>query len=91
MALYLVSYDIEEVDDAESRSENIRKDLKDIGGIWILYSQWILRKNKTNSVTIRDHLKRHLHRKDHLLVNELDLTRAAWFNMSKLDRIKTFN
>ena len=91
MALYLISYDIEDVGNSEARSEEIRDAIRDLGGIWILYSQWILRKNGTNSATLCNQLRRSLHPRDHLLVNEITLTKAAWFNIPELDRIKTRN
>lgn len=87
MALYLVSYDIENVDDFNTRSKNIRKMLENMGGIWILDSQWILHENQTDSTAIKNRLKHHLDPMDHLLVNELTLTRADWFNIPELDRI----
>jgi len=73
MNKYLVSYDLDKPGQDYSRLTN---ELKRLGGIRILYSEWILR-NKASAEAMRNHLKSFIDGNDMLLV--VGLTgEAAW-------------
>ena len=69
MALYLVSYDINEKDAFEY--PKLWKKLADLGGVKILYSEWVLVDEVGKAAAIYDAVAPLTQKKDRLLVQEL--------------------
>ena len=84
MNKYLVSYDLDKPGQDYTR---LISELERLGGIKILYSEWILR-NDASAVALRDHLKAFIDGNDMLLVVALT-GEAAWTSlMVSNDRFK---
>lgn len=75
MALYLISYDINEKDAFEY--EHLWARLKEIGALRILYSEWALAEKTARARAIYDEIAPLTQAKDRLLVQELT-DDAAW-------------
>lgn len=75
MALYLISYDINEKDAFEY--DALWAKLKELGAVRILYSEWALEANTGMSGQIYHHIAPNVQKKDRLLVQELTKD-AAW-------------
>jgi len=69
MALYLISYDINEKDAFEY--EPLWTRLKDIGAVRILYSEWAMIEQVAKAGAIYDEIAPLTQKKDRLLVQEL--------------------
>ena len=84
MNKYLISYDLDKPGQDYSK---LISELERLGGIKILYSEWILR-NEASAVQLRDHLRSFIDSNDMLLV--VGLTgEAAWTSlMVSNDRFK---
>jgi hypothetical protein len=88
MALYLISYDINEKDAFEY--ENLWKKLREMGAIKILYSEWVIVDEVGQSSEIYSTVAPLTQKKDRLLVQELTkdatwdqllITDYAWNNL----------
>ena len=75
MALYLISYDINEKDKFEY--ENLWAHLKKIGAMRILYSEWIVKGSSNGAVSIYNGMASLVQTKDRLLVLEVAYE-AVW-------------
>jgi hypothetical protein len=75
MALYLISYDINEKDAFEY--EGLWAKLKELGAAKILYSEWIVNSDTGAARTIYDHIAPNIQMKDRLLVQEVTKD-AVW-------------
>ncbi len=75
MALYLISYDINEKDAFEY--EGLWQQLRDLGAARILYSEWIINGDAGNARTIYDKVASKTQSKDRLLVQEIT-NDAVW-------------
>ena len=73
MALFLISYDINEKDAFEY--DALWNNLKDMGAQRILYSEWIV--SGRSSIDVYDQIAPLMQRKDRLLVLEIT-NNAAW-------------
>jgi hypothetical protein len=75
MALYLISYDINEKDAFEY--DALWAHLKEIGAVKILYSEWLIKGATGTSCDIYGNMAPFIQAKDRLLVQEVTLD-AAW-------------
>ena len=75
MALYLISYDINEKDAFEY--DKLWAHLKEIGAVRILYSEWLVKGSAGSAGSIYDNLAALTQQKDRLLVQEVT-SDAAW-------------
>jgi len=75
MALYLISYDIDEKDKKEY--EPLWALLREMGAVKILYSEWLVPGGMGSAKTIYDKIMSILKMDDRLLVQEV-LREAAW-------------
>jgi hypothetical protein len=75
VALYLISYDINEKDKAEYAG--LWAHLRKIGATKILYSEWVVKGNKDDAGSIYDDIVPLIRPKDRLLVQEVTFN-AAW-------------
>jgi hypothetical protein len=75
MALYLISYDIADKDAFEYQP--LWDELKNIGAVRILYSEWVVKGDVNQSANIYEKLAPLTTMKDRLLVQELT-NDAAW-------------
>jgi len=78
MALYLISYDINDKDKDEY--ESLWAALRQLGAVKVLYSEWMLVGNTGQAKLIADQILAHLRTADRLLVQEVT-TDAAWHNL----------
>ena len=77
MPLYLISYDL--LNKATfGEYETLIAEIKKLGGVKALYSEWAIRRNET-SVVLRDHLQQFIHPTDRLLVSEINT--ANWASL----------
>lgn len=75
MALYLISYDINEKDAFEY--QGLWDKLKQLGAVRILYSEWVIVENTGRASTIYQEVAPKTQKKDRLLVQEITKD-AAW-------------
>lgn len=75
MAVYLISYDINEKDEFEY--EGLWAHLKKIGAVRILYSEWVVAGDANRAAAIYDKIAPLIQGKDRLLVSALAFD-AAW-------------
>lgn len=75
MALYLISYDL--LNKATfGEYEDLIAEIKRLGGVKSLYSEWAVRRTET-SLVLRDHLQKFIHASDRVLVSEISTTNWA--------------
>lgn len=75
MALYLISYDINEKDAFEY--EGLWAKLRSLGAVRILYSEWAMTADAAQTTPIYDAVASTIQSKDRLLVHEL-ANNATW-------------
>jgi CRISPR/Cas system-associated endoribonuclease Cas2 len=75
MALYLISYDINEKDAFEY--DNLWAKLKELGAVRILYSEWAMEGKTQKAGTIYSEIASLTQKKDRLLVQEITKD-AVW-------------
>jgi hypothetical protein len=87
MARYLVSYDLDKPGPQDY--EKIITEIKRIGGVEVLFSQWVVRRDPTvTAVMLRDHLINFIDKKtDRLIVNEIDTNWATWRSMVDINTL----
>lgn len=75
MALYLISYDINEKDEFEY--DALWATLKQLGAARILYSEWVVTGSTGRASAIYNQIAQHTQKKDRLLVQEIT-NDAVW-------------
>ena len=79
MPLYIVSYDL--LNKATfGEYENLIAEIKRLGGVKALYSQWAMRRDEP-AMTLLKHLRQYIHNTDRLLVTEIT---ANWASVNLL-------
>lgn len=75
MPLYLISYDL--LNKATfGEYEDLITEIKRLGGVKGLYSEWAIRRTES-SVVLRDHLQKFVHSTDRILVSEITTNWAS--------------
>ena len=78
MALYLISYDINEKTAFEY--DGLWAKLKELDAVRILYSEWIINSDIDAARAIYNHIAPNIQLKDRLLVQEVTRD-AVWYNI----------
>lgn len=84
MAVYLISYDIAEKDAFEY--EGLWAELRRIGAVKILYSEWALSHSSTNCTQLYNTLAKKIQDKDKLLVVQLS-GGGTWNKLLSSDQV----
>jgi hypothetical protein len=82
MALFFVDYDLRKHRDYSRLTSELEK----LGAVRLLESSWCFRRENTNSVGIRDHLKQFIDSDDGLCVSEVT-DWATWKTLSNPNKL----
>ena len=83
---YVISYDLMQ-SSTNDDYERLHEHLERIGAQRVLFSQWIVRWNKTSPQQVFNYVRRVIKQQDRLLVTELD--GSGWWGVNLMVDIKS--